>query len=203
MITINREAGSGGRTIGRKLAERLGINYYDKALIEGLVKRFDLSVSQIEAIKGRRHHWWTDYSNLIYPEGSVDFKDNYYTQTVTSREIFEVEKKIIEEIAGEESCVIAGRSAFFILKDHPGRVSIFIRASRQHRLERVMREQELSEEEASELIDKLDKRRENFTKEYSKTSRYDARNYDLVLNVDNLSEDEAVDIIVGYLERHG
>ena len=63
VITVNRELGSGGRTVGRKLAERLQVKYYDKALIQGLTKEFGLTVEEIERIKGQKKSWWTEFYN--------------------------------------------------------------------------------------------------------------------------------------------
>ena len=63
VITINREAGSGGRTVGRKLAEKLGVKYCDKAIVEGLTKKFGLSIERIEEIKAQKKSWWTDINN--------------------------------------------------------------------------------------------------------------------------------------------
>ena len=124
-------------------------------------------------------------------------------ETVTSDDLFRSESRILREIAGEESCVIAGRAAFFVLKAHPNKVRVFIRASMAHRMERVMRKQGLSEEAAASAIERVDAGRENYTKKYAGVSRYDTRNYDLVINMDGLTEDDAVDLIMEYIERSG
>ena len=109
------------------------------------------------------------------------------------------EKEILGELAEEESCVIAGRSGFYVLKNHPNRLDIFVRAPREHRIERIMRRQNLSREEAEKVLVSLDEKRENYIRRISGTSRYDARNYDLVLNVAGMSEDEAVDCILNFI----
>jgi cytidylate kinase len=108
--------------------------------------------------------------------------------------------EILEGIAEEGSCVIAGRSGFFVLEDHPNKVDVFITASREHRVARVMHKQNLNEEQAAAVIDSVDKSRENYIKRFTGTSRYDARNYDLVINMDNLAdENAAVDLILKFL----
>lgn len=119
---------------------------------------------------------------------------------VTTDDVFKAETEILKAIASQGSCVIAGRSGFFALKDEPNKVDIFFTASYAHRLDRVMTKQLLSKEEAAEVIDEVDRRRENYVKRYTGTSRYDARNYDLVINMDDLSEDEAVNLILHYLK---
>ena len=199
VITISREVGSGGRTVGRKLAKKLGVRFCDKQLIRELVDMFGLNEGEIERIKGKKQNWLEDLFSRISPEfGSEMFIPRGLEEppVVTSNEIFECEKQIIRSLAEESSCVIAGRSGFFILKDHPNKLDVFIHASRNKRIERVMRRQELTEKKAEEVIDYVDKARDNYIQKFASTSRYDLRNYDLVLNMDFMTEDEAVDCIL-------
>ena len=109
------------------------------------------------------------------------------------------DKEILKGIAAEESCVIAGRTAFYILKDQPNRLSVLIQASMDHRIERVMSKQNLSREEAEKAIKKVDKMRENYVNKYTGTSRYDTRNYDLVISMDGKTEDEVAEIICQFI----
>lgn len=200
LITINRELGSGGRTVGRLLAEKLSVRYYDKAVIEGLMKHFGISEYAVEKEKARPKSWWTSFCDLISSPPSV-LKEDFPDLLVTTDSLFSVESHILKQIAAEESCIIAGRSAFFILDDHPNKLSIFIKASMPHRLERVMRKQGLSEEEAARTIAEVDERRESYTKRFSGKSRYDLGNYDLVLNMDGMGEEDAVDLILQYIAK--
>ena len=106
---------------------------------------------------------------------------------------------ILQDIALHESCVVAGRSGFFVFRTHPNRLNIFIQASMPFRIERLMRKQGKSEAEAREAIERVDRMRENYVQEYTKSSRYDTRNYDLVISADGKTEDEIVDIIMKYI----
>ena len=198
VITINRELGSGGRTVGRKLAERLGVEYYDKALIKALQERYGLSVDQIEKIKCQEQGWWAEFKR------KMTFSEEEYelNQTgIESESVFRAEVEFLRGIAKEESCVIAGRSGFYIFRDHPNHLSIFIQASMLSRVARVAREQNMSKEEARMTIEKVDQSRENYIKEQTGLSRYDTRNYQLVLSMDELTEDAAVEIIMDYIHR--
>ncbi len=204
VITISREVGSGGRTVGRKLAEKLGVRYCDKQLIKKLTEMFGLNASEIESIKAKKKSWLEDLFSKITPEfGSEMFipKGLEYAPEVTSGEIFNYESQVLEQLAEESSCVIAGRSGFFVLKDHPNKFDVFIHASKPNRVKRIMRKQELSEKEAEEVISYVDKARENYIQQYASTSRYDLRNYDIVLNMDYLTEDQAVDLILKAIGR--
>lgn len=204
VITINRELGSGGRTVGRKLAEKLGVPYYDKALIQALQQEYDLTVEKIEKLKGDKHIWWDDVVRFLGVGSGMG--SNYYLpqkgsreDTLTTDEIFKTETLILQNLANEKSCVVAGRSGFFIFRDHPNHVSIFIQASMAHRIQRIMRKQNMTEEEARKTIEKVDKMRENYVKRCTGTSRYDTRNYDLVISADGKTEDEIVEIIMKFI----
>lgn len=201
VIAINRELGSGGRTIGRKLAEKLNVKFYDKALIKELTKRFNLSVEELEKVKASKRNWWNDFVQSYMNRYNVEDRFNMEANVATTENIFKVESKFLKELAATESCVIAGRSGFFIFRNDPNALRILIQSTMEKRIQRVMEKQGLSEEEAKAVIDKVDKGREKYTKEFSGTSRYDTRNYDLVINVANMTEDAAVDLILDYIEK--
>lgn len=95
---------------------------------------------------------------------------------------------------------MAGRSGFYVCRDMPNTIHIFIQSTIEKRVQRVMEKQNLTEKEAREAIERVDKGREIYTRETANISRYDTRNYDIVLNVANLTEDEAVDLIMNYIE---
>ncbi len=206
VITISREVGSGGRTIGRKLAEKLGVRFCDKNLINALVDKFKLSTGDIEMVKGQKKNWLADLLEKYTPvphAGAIGSTGVEFSTAVTNEELFKAESEILRGLAEASSCVIAGRSGFFILKDHPNKLDIFIQSSFSNRVSRVMERQGKNAEEAEKIIRRVDEMRENYVQRYTSTSRYDSRNYDLVLNVDGLSSDEAVDIILAYIKAQG
>lgn len=206
VITISREVGSGGRTIGRKLAEKLGVRFSDKELIDSLQAKLNLSPKSIEELKGKKKRWMDDFIQMVAPvpmsgllvNGDSDYISEYNT-SLNVNDVFEAEKEILNGIADEGSCVIAGRSGFFVLKDRPNKVDVLITASRENRIARIMSKQGLSREKAQDVIEKVDNARDNYVLRYTGQSRYDARNYHIVLNMDYLTEDKAVDIIMSYL----
>lgn len=208
VISINRELGSGGRTVGEKLAQRLGVVFYDKALIKALTKQYNLTVEEIERLKGKNTSWWRDFARHIIPFYDAS-KSEYYRVTsedttgkpLTTEEMFKVETRILTDIASNESCVVAGRSGFFIFRNIPNHLSILIQAPMKNRIERVMRKQGKNATDAQKLIEQVDRMRENYINRYTGTSRYNTRNYDLVINMVDLTEDEAVDIIMDYIGK--
>lgn len=209
VITVSREIGSGGHTVGRILAEKLNTFYFDKYLIETLEKRFNLTASGIEKLKGEKKNWLADLFHAIAPIPSANTLgvDPRYTQQfrvdVTTDDIYEAETEILRELTKVGSCVIAGRSGFFVFKDHPNHLNVFIIASDENRIRRVMEKQGLEEESAKALIKNIDHTRENYIQRYTGTSRYDARNYDLVLNADGHTEEELADLILSYIQESG
>ncbi len=204
VITINRELGSGGRTVGRLLAEKLGVPFYDKAVIKALQEKFNLTTEEIERLKGRKHSWWADVERILKIDAgmSMDYylpKKDSVPDLLTTDEMFKTETLILQDLAAEKSCVVAGRSGFHVFRDHPNHLSILIQASKEYRIVRVARKQNISEDEARKTIEKVDKMRENYVKKYTGTSRYDTRNYQLVISADGKTEEQIADMIMQYI----
>ena len=201
VITINREVGTGGRTVGRKLAEKLGVKYCDKAVIDGLTQKFGLSPERIEEIKVQKKSWWNDINNYYQTlVGSASMPMEAEVK-LDNASMFETEKQILQNLAAHESCVVAGRTGFMVFCEWPNHLNVFIQASMAYRIQRVMRRQKVSEQEARDIIAKMDATREAYIKKYEDTSRYDTRNYQLVISMDDLSEDDAAEIILDYIDR--
>lgn len=205
VITINRELGSGGRSVGKKLAERLGVKFFDKAVIKALKAKYHLTTEEIEKLKGQKEGWWAEFQRKVVPFAEIDTPYSSSAgeepDIITTEEVFKAETEIIKGIAEEESCIITGRSAFFVLKDHPNHLSVLIQAPMEQRIQRVMMRQELLRNMAIKIINQVDERRENYIQKFCGTSRYDTRNYDLVISMEHLKEDDAVDIIMDYIYR--
>ena len=204
VITINRELGSGGRTVGRLLAEKLGVPFYDKAVIKALQEKYNLTTEEIERLKGRKHSWWADIERILKIDTGMTME--YYMpkkedapDLLTTDEMFKTETQILRDLAAEKSCVVAGRSGFHVFRNHPNHLSILIQASMDYRVERLVRKQNMTEEEARKTIEQVDKMRENYVNKYTGTTRYDTRNYQLVISADGKTEEEIADIIMRYI----
>jgi len=204
VITINRELGSGGRTVGRLLAEKLGVPFYDKAVIKALQERYNLTVEEVEKLKGRKHSWWADVERILKIDSGMNMESYMPNRTdapdlLTTDEMFKTETMILQDLAVERSCVVAGRSGFHVFRLHPNHLSVLIQASTDYRVERVARKQNMTPEEALKTIEQVDKMRENYVKKYTGTSRYDTRNYQLVITADGKTEEEMADLIMQYI----
>ncbi len=205
VIAINRELGSGGRTVGEKLAAKLGVDFYDKALIKALEEKYHLTVEEIENLKGRKNNWWSDFTRVVSVGETM--RHQYYSvavgdepKLVTTQQIFKVEKEMLQAMAENGSCVITGRSGFFVFRNHPNHINVLIQAPMEKRIQRLMKKQNMSAEEAEKTIRRIDKMRDNYVTKYTGESRYDTRNYDLVINMDSINEDDAAALIMQYIE---
>ena len=205
VIAINRELGSGGRTVGEKLAAKLGVEFYDKALVKALEEKYHLTVEEIENLKERKNNWWSDFSRVVSVGETM--RQQYYSiavgdepKLVTTQQIFKVEKEMLLAMAENGSCVITGRSGFFVFRHHPNHINVLIQAPMEKRIQRLMKKQNMSAEEAEKTIRRIDKMRDNYVTKYTGESRYDTRNYDLVINMDSINEDDAAALIMQYIE---
>ena len=205
VITINRELGSGGKTVAKLLAKRLGVPYYDRAHLQSLEEKEGLNDEKIERLKGKKRKWWPDLKRMVELGGgfAVSIYDNlpgtFVPEKDDTDEKFRTEQEILKGIVDAESCVVAGRCSFVTFKDHPNHLHIWIQSSMEHRIERVMRKKGISQKDAEILIKEVDKMCEDYVKRHTGATRYDPRNYDLVVSMNGRTEEEAVDLIINYI----
>jgi len=203
VIAINRECGSGGGTIAKQLGKLLGVPVFNKLALKELENKYNLTESELEEIKANKRNWWDDFCRFYRQFGSVADTSlpKQDEEVVTSEKVYKVESTILKEAAAEQSCIIVGRSGFFIFRDDPSAVKILITAKKKARIERLMRKQQLTENEAEKLVQKIDSSRETYTKTFAGCSRYDARNYDLVINVTNIPIDAVAEFLAKSIKR--
>lgn len=200
VVTINREVGSGGRTIGEMVAKRLDVPYYYKAVAETVANHFHLSLEEIERLK-LKHSWWQEAAHRLLQRCS-EWKQVEESSTIPIPEnIFKVETAALRELAQKGSCVIAGRITHHVFRTDSNAIKVFVTSRVENRVKRIMQKQGLSLREAQELLYKLDAGRESYTKRFTGMSRYDTRNYDLVLDVTNLTDEEAAEVIWEYVNK--
>ena len=198
VITIARQYGSGGRTIGEMLAKKLNVHYYDKELMKlasddsGINEA--LFVNADEKVKNTSlfHIARKEYHGELIPPESDDF--------TSTDNLFNYQAKIIRDLAKEESCVIIGRCADYVLKDYPNVLSVFIHAPKEYCLEGAAKKHSMSPKELERFINKTDKHRAEYYKYHTGREWTDARNYDLCLDSSKLGYERCVDEIISYLK---
>lgn len=188
VITISREYGSGGRYIGRLIADKLGIKLYDKDFIEKLAKDTGFSEEYIESNEQKR--------NVLDV-----FNSGYYAGLNNSDELFIKEAELIKEVSNKESCVIIGRCADFILKDKENVFKVFVYSNTENKIKRVTKIYGLNEEKAKKEIKRIDKLRANHYKYYTEREWRDNSNYDICINSDILGVEKSADLICEIIEK--
>ena len=180
VITIAREYGSGGRYVGRLIADKLGIKFYDKELIVKLAEETGLSEEYIENSEQKN-------------DGLLN--NGYYFDSNNANELFFKETEIVNEIANKESCVIIGRCSDFILKDRENVIKVFIYSDMEGKLKRATKFYGLDKEKAEKEIKRIDKLRGNHYKYYTEKEWTDHSNYDICINSDVLGVEKTADFI--------
>ena len=201
IITINRQFGTGGHEIGAELARRLNVKLIDKQILKAVAQKFNLTEEEAVSLEKKRPSWWEDFTKFYQNFVSI----SEYTPTtndITSRQLFYAQAKAMREVAEQESCVIVGRCGFHVFKDHPNKLSIFLHAPMPQRVERIMKLYHVDEHKARILIEDNDYTRELYTKTYTGCERYDARNYDLCLDVGGYGVNGAVEFLLGFTGHH-
>lgn len=175
VITISREYGSGGHYVGELLAKRMGINFYDKNLINLISKKSGLSKEYVEANNQK-------LASFKYIDNNDD-------------RIFIAEEKVIKDLAMKESCVIVGRCADYILKDNKDTIKVFLYSSSQDKVKRAVKYYNLEEDKALKEINKRNSERAKHYKYYTNRDWYDFANYDIALNVDYLGVEKTAELL--------
>ncbi len=190
IITISREFGSGGRTIGKKVAERLGIPCYDAELIHELSRESGFAEEYIQEAG--------EYTSGNYL--STLFTNRSFGQT-NEDILWNLQCKVISELAEKGPCVIVGRCADYILKDQADCLKVFIHADMKFRTERIVKEYgERNQSPEQRLIDK-DKRRAAYHRFYTNMKWGQAQNYHITLNSGEFGIDKCVDIITNLYQK--
>lgn len=186
IITISREFGSGGRTIGRRVAQRLGIPCYDQELLEKIAEESGFAKEYI-AERGE----YTSHKSWL----ASAFSDRDFNGHSNQDDLWAIQRKTILELAEKESCVIIGRCADYILKGHADCLTIFIHADMEKRAERIVRQYgERTQTPEKRLKDK-DKRRAAYYQFYTDMQWGAVQNYHIALDSGVLGFDKCVDII--------
>ncbi|MCL2226556.1 MAG: cytidylate kinase-like family protein [Oscillospiraceae bacterium] len=198
LLTISREYGSGGRRIGKALADDLGIPFYDEEIRTLTAEKSGLSEDFIA--KSAENLPNTFLHNLNYSAYSSYDSVSFYDIPVTDK-LFLAQSEVIKELAARGSCVIVGRCADFVLRDEAGLVKIMVRGEKDDRVRYAVENHNLSQEKAAETLRKIDKSRTNYYKYYTNRQWDNLDNFDLVINSSFTGIDGAVAVIKAMMEH--
>ncbi len=196
VITIARQFGSGGKTIGENLARELGINCYNREILRMASDESGIREEMFNANDEKISNGILGgISKNIY-SGQLISPDK--KGFVSPENLFYYQAKIIKDLAARESCVIIGRCADFVLKDYDNVISVFVHAPKEYCLERAAERMALKGRELEKFVAKTDKYRGAFYKYYTGREWEDARNYDLCLDSSKLGFDKTGEVIKAY-----
>ena len=201
IITITRQYGSGGHDIGKLLAQKLDIPFYDKELISLAAKESGVSPEVFAQADEKRTN------SLLYSlsTGLYTYGNGYSTMgdLPMNDRLYILQHKIIKEKAEKETFVVVGRCADYILKEYDNVVKVFVYADIDARTRRAVERQDIEPSRARQAVAKADKNRANYYSFYSGQKWGQVENYDLCINTTKLSVDQAVKLITDYISIVG
>lgn len=198
VITIGRQFGSGGRYVGRLLAEKLGVPFYDKELLSEAAKNSGICEEIFEEHDEKPTR--SLLFSLVTGMQSHMAAGNFYMDMPLNHKIFLAQFDAIRRIADEGPCVIVGRCADYVLREKPDAVSVFVKGDMQSKIARAVKYYGIEEDKAEERIRKADKQRASYYNYYATATWGDVDNYDLVVDTGVLGVEGAVELIAKFLE---
>ena len=189
IITISREFGSGGRTVGKKVAEQLGIPCYDSELIQKIAEESGFAENYVKE------------AGEYTPGGFLASALSNRAFGPTNEDIlWEIQCHVISELAEKAPCVIVGRCADYVLKDRPNTISVFLKAEMQSKVERAVKYYGVDPQKAEDRIRKADKQRASYYNYYATATWGDVNNYDLCVDTGKLGVEGTAELIARFVE---
>lgn len=199
IITISRQCGSGGHTIGKLVAERLGVAFYDKEIVNIVAKRSGLSPQVVE----QDGEYFTQ--SLLYQlatQGFSAYSADQKNNMILSDQINAYQTELIKELAGKEPCVIVGRCADYVLRDRDDCFHVFICGALSDRAKRVVEEHGIGAHDAETHVKERDKKRARYYKHVTDRTWGIADSYDLCLNSSKLGINRCVEMICQCIDKN-
>jgi len=197
VITIDRQIGSGGKDLGKRLSEKFNFSYYDAEIVREAAKNLQTDVEDIESYDEKQ-------GSLLQFAALGNFEYLPSVEIITDDKAHKAESNVIIKVAKEKSAVIIGRAASYLLRDNPRHVSIFLHADLDFRKKRTQELNNISGDQAMHLIEKTDKQRLKYYKVFTGIDMYNACSYDLTINTSKLGLKKSEALIMAYLkERFG
>ena len=196
IITISREFGSGGRTIGRMVAERLGIPFYDKELVDQIAVESGFAPKFVEE-HGEHSPTGSFFSYAFAPQGVPGIMNGLSTADF----LWNIQCSVILQLAEQGPCVIVGRNADYILKDRPDALHVYVFADVPYRAERIVRLYGESDKSPEQRLNEKDKRRRVNYQHYTGRTWGMSQNYDISLDTGVLGIDQCADIVCSIVEN--
>ena len=200
ITTIGRQLGSGGRHIGKQLAEQLGLSFYDKELINIASMESGLCEDVFEQADEKKNR--TLFGNWFGLRSSLMSGDFQVNSCMSDESLFQIQSDVIRKLAEQQSCVFVGRCADYILREKSCCINIFISAELDDRIRRVSEMMHISTDKAKELIRQTDKKRADYYNYFTNKEWGVAKSYHLCINSSLLGEAETLSFIIKYIQTY-
>lgn len=196
IIVIGRQFGCGGRAIGKRIAEALSIPYYDKTLLSEASREHGYSPTLFHQVDERRPSFFRNFLGL---QSGTTFPASQ-PGTLSGETLYQQQSEVIRSICEKGSCVIVGRTADYVMRDHPGMVSLFIHAPIDFRIKNIIeRGDAATHREAEDLARRFDRTRESYYNYYTNRHWGTADNYHLCFDASKIDADAIVALFVSHL----
>ena len=199
IITLGRQTGSGGRDIGRLIAEKIGANCYDKELLARAAQ--DSGIAEEIFRKHDEKPTSSFLYSLVMDNYALGYGIGGQGEMPINHKIFLAQFDSIKKIANEESCVIIGRCADYALSELPNVVSVFVTGNEDDKIKRLMERHSLTEDKARDFMNKSDKKRASYYNYYSNKRWGDSRSYDMTINSSALGIEGTADVILEFAKK--
>ncbi len=195
VIAISRQFGAGGSVLGRRVADRLGIRYLDRAILQEAAARLNEAEEELAPFEERTPGFGERFLNAFaagaLEAGLLSVPPRY------DRDVFSIESQIIGRVADEFDCVIVGRGSFFLLRDHPGALRVFLHAPIEFRIAQIRaRRPDLDPGRVPSLVRRSDAERTRFIRSLTEIEWTDSRHYDLSIDTERVGFDAAEEMIL-------
>lgn len=194
VVTIARQFGSLGRPIAKMMSEKLGIEYYDRDIVEQAAKKLNLPVSHIDELEEKvKKTSKNSYMRMMFPLGteSSSEQDN----------IFEAQQNIMRFLVERESCIIVGRCSDFVLSDEPAAIHIYIYAPYDERVKNCVKDLNLTEEDAKKMIRSVDEARDNYHMHYAGFLPSDPKHKTIMIDSSSLGVEGTAEYLVDFIQK--
>jgi CMP/dCMP kinase len=200
-ITLSRQLGAGAATVGQRLAKRLGLNYLDSNVLRMAAEKYGAAVEDLARWDEHRARFWDQLGRVLAIGAPEALWQTLSAPVgVYDRDVFNLQRTVIREIAFKESCVVIGRAGFWILRDHPGLVSVYLHAPVEARLNRVKDFFHVDDAGARKMIAEIDTERAKFLREMTGESLHAERMH-LCIDTGRISLETTEEIIVRAVEQ--
>ena len=196
IICIGRQLGSGGSVVARLLAQRFGCKLYDRELLNLAARESGFSEKFFE--QNDEHKGF--FRSLFHPMGRAFSTDGFYGQEFSEERLFQIQSDVIRRAAEQGDCVFVGRCADYVLRDHPGMISIFVTADLSERIGRVATRRQCSHEEARRFILKMESHRAAYYNYYTGKQWGHAAAYHLCVSTTPHRIEQTAELIADFIQ---